>query len=63
MFILTLGISLALIVGSFIIIIRELYIRYYNPMPKFKNGDKRIDEIPLVKTRKIEDFFSTGERK
>lgn len=50
------GISLALIIGSFIIIVRELLVRYYNPLPKFENGDKRIDDIRLFKTRKIEGF-------
>lgn len=24
-----------------------------NPLPKFENGDKRFDQIPIEKTRKI----------
>lgn len=56
MSILFLGTPLMLIIGSFVVIKRELYIKYYNPLPKFENGDKRIDDIRIIKTRKIEDF-------
>lgn len=52
-FLFFLGISLAFIVGGGVVIIRDLYTHYYNPLPKFENGDKRIDEIHFIKTRKI----------
>ncbi len=52
---LLLCVSLLLIVGSVVISVRELCINYYNPLPKFANGDKRLDQIRLVKTRKITD--------
>jgi len=36
------------IIGA-IICIRELYLNYYNPIPKFENdNDKRIDEIEFI---------------
>lgn len=33
--------------------VREFLIMFYNPLPRFTNGDKRIAEIKVVKTRTI----------
>ncbi len=52
-----LGIALMLIGFVLIICIRELYINHYNPLPKFQNGDRRLDDIEFIKTRTIEDKF------
>lgn len=58
--ILLLCLSLLLILGVSIVSVRELYINYYNPLPKFENGDKRLDQIHFVKTRKITDTIQRG---
>lgn len=53
-------ISIVLIVVVAVLCIRELYINHYNPLPKFENGDKRLDQIKFVKTRKITGISQRG---
>lgn len=48
-----LGLSLINIIITFIICVRELYINYYNPLPKFDDYDKSLNEIAFIKSRKI----------
>lgn len=51
---LTLVISLTLITITAVICIREMYINYYNPIPKFNDSEKDLSKIPFIKTRIIE---------
>lgn len=41
------------IIPSIAICVRELLIIYYNPIPKFDDMDKSINEIVFTKTRSI----------
>ncbi len=45
-----------LIAASVVVFFRELSINYYNPLPKFENGDKRINDIDFIKTRCVVKF-------
>lgn len=51
-----------LLVGCLIgVCTRELLMNYYNPILKFGNGDKRIGEIKVMKTRSIVNYSSTED--
>lgn len=45
--------SITQIVMSAWICIREIYISYYNPIPKFDDTEINIEEITFIKTRSI----------
>lgn len=45
-----------LIAVSVIVFLKELSINYYNPLPKFENGDKLINNIDFIKTRCVVKF-------
>lgn len=38
---------------TIVICIREFLILFYNPLPRFANGDKYLSEIEIIKTRDI----------
>lgn len=46
-------IGLCVLTGVIIFCSREIKAAFYNPLPKLENGDKRIGEIRVVKTRKL----------
>ena len=39
---------------------KEIKKNFYNPLPKVENGDKRISEIKIAKTRTISSFPTQG---
>ncbi len=48
-----LTIALAEITMCLAICLRELFVAYYNPIPKFDDSDKNINQISFLKTRSI----------
>jgi len=51
--------SLCILIGTIILCIRELLIAFYNPLPKFENGDKQISDIEVKNFRHIEQYVNT----
>lgn len=45
---------------TIVICIREFFIQFYNPLPRFANGDKYLSEIEIIKTR---DMSISGSEK
>lgn len=41
------------VIISVIVCLREVLIQFYNPLPRFTNGDKRMCDIVIIKTRDI----------
>lgn len=48
--------ALAIVTISIVICIREIYIIYYNPSPKFNDVEKDINDVQFVKTRTIKEI-------
>ena len=50
--------SVSLIGVSLIICIRELYLNYFNPIPKLDNKiEKSINKVKFVKLKSLEDVL------
>lgn len=47
------GIAIFVFVIVGVLCARAILANYYNPIPKFQNGDKRSSEIEVEKTRSI----------